>query len=206
MDAPRPYHHGDLRRVLLETAAELVVEVGPNAWSLREVARRAGVSHSAPAHHFGDRPGLIRALATEGFVELGRVLLAADADPSLPVLTRHAMSAEAYVTFATTHPGHYDVMFRRREFELDDAFIEAAAIAYGALRSLVVEILDADDPHGQDVEDLTLASWSMVHGVASLANLGMLAAEGPSRERTVASAVDAVVGVLMTGIEARQRG
>ena len=70
----RPYHHGNLRAVLLEAALAEIAERGPQALSLRELARRAGVSHAAPAHHFGDKPGLLTAIAAEGFRRLAVVL------------------------------------------------------------------------------------------------------------------------------------
>ena len=69
-----PYHHGDLRRTLLDTALDAVAEHGPAALSLRDVARRAGVSHAAPAHHFGDKTGLLTALAAEGWSGLADAL------------------------------------------------------------------------------------------------------------------------------------
>ncbi len=67
MTDTRAYHHGDLRRALLAAALEAIEESGPAALSLRDLARRAGVSHAAPAHHFGDKAGLLTALAAEGF-------------------------------------------------------------------------------------------------------------------------------------------
>ncbi|HEY4419033.1 MAG TPA: TetR family transcriptional regulator, partial [Pseudonocardia sp.] len=69
-----PYHHGDLRRALLDTALQAVAEQGPAAISLRDVARRAGVSHAAPTHHFGDKTGLLTALAAEGWSLLADAL------------------------------------------------------------------------------------------------------------------------------------
>jgi AcrR family transcriptional regulator len=66
----RPYHHGDLRRALLEAAVQAIAEVGPAAVSLRDLARRVGVSHAAPAHHFGDKAGLLTAVAADGFRRL----------------------------------------------------------------------------------------------------------------------------------------
>ena len=77
MAAERPYHHGDLERALKAAAVDLITEVGPAGFSLREVARRAGVSHAAPAHHFGDSRGLLTALAVDGFRHLATQLAAA---------------------------------------------------------------------------------------------------------------------------------
>src|SRR6202158_6336655 len=97
------YHHGDLKAVILSEAAKLVAERGADGVSLRELARAAGVSHAAPAHHFTDRRGLFTALATAGFRMLAAALT--DARP------RFVDAALAYVRFAIEHPGHYAVMF-----------------------------------------------------------------------------------------------
>jgi AcrR family transcriptional regulator len=100
-----PYHHGDLRRALLDTALAAVAEHGPAAVSLRDVARRAGVSHAAPTHHFGDKTGLLTALAAEGWTLLADALTAtARRDP------RFSELGVAYVMFAVAHPAHFAVM------------------------------------------------------------------------------------------------
>jgi AcrR family transcriptional regulator len=71
----RPYHHGDLRRAVLDAAVAAIAESGPAALSLRDLARRAEVSHAAPAHHFGDKAGVLTALAAEGYALLADALL-----------------------------------------------------------------------------------------------------------------------------------
>src|SRR5688500_9033811 len=95
------YHHGDLRQAVLGTAGEMMEKEGLAALSMREVARRAGVSHNAPYRHFPDRDSLLRALAAEGFERLG------DALQSRP---RREMG-EAYVDFALAHPERFRLMF-----------------------------------------------------------------------------------------------
>src|SRR5213080_824442 len=75
---PRPYHHGDLRRALMRAALDAIVEGGPANLSLRDLARRAGVSHAAPAHHFGDKAGLLTSIAAEGYRRLAGSLGARD--------------------------------------------------------------------------------------------------------------------------------
>src|SRR5215207_9150348 len=98
------YHHGTLPDALLKATAQLVLESGVSGLSLREVARRAGVSHGAPAHHFGDKAGLLTALATQGFELLGDEMEATAA-------RRDFLEAGlAYVRFATGHPAHFQVM------------------------------------------------------------------------------------------------
>lgn len=100
----RAYHHGDLRRALLAAALEAIEEVGPTALSLRDLARRAGVSHAAPAHHFGDKAGLLTALAAQGFDLLAQALVQAGDDL--------LEAGVAYVDFAVRHRAYFEVMFR----------------------------------------------------------------------------------------------
>src|SRR6202008_2976409 len=118
------YHHGDLRAAILTEAARLVAERGADGVSLRQLAREAGVSHAAPAHHFTDRRGLFTALAAEGFSLLAEALEAARGD--------FANAALAYVRFAIEHPGHYAVMFDRSLVDAGDADLVAAQATAGA--------------------------------------------------------------------------
>src|SRR5947207_11340311 len=101
------YHHGDLRRALMAAAIEAIGEHGPAAVSLRDLARRANVSHAAPAHHFKDKAGLLTAIAVDGYDMLGDALRA-DAGQAGPLLDVGA----SYVRFALEHPAHFEVMFR----------------------------------------------------------------------------------------------
>ena len=118
------YHHGDLRAVILTAAARLVAERGADQVSLRVLARDAGVSHAAPAHHFTDRRGLFTALATQGFLLLAEALIGAR--------PQFADAALAYVRFAIEHPGHYQVMFNKSLLDNSDAELAAAEAAAGA--------------------------------------------------------------------------
>jgi AcrR family transcriptional regulator len=155
----RTYHHGDLRAVILAQAATLVAERGADGISLRELARAAGVSHAAPAHHFTDRRGLFTALAAEGFRLLAAALT--DARP------RFIDAAKAYVRFALDHPGHYEVMFDKSLFDDDDPELRQAADAAGAELNRGVTTL-ADQQAHADPEGAALAAWSLVHGFAQL--------------------------------------
>ncbi|MEV0299437.1 TetR/AcrR family transcriptional regulator [Nocardia sp. NPDC050710] len=160
------YHHGDLRATILAAAAEQIATDGVDAISLRGLARRAGVSHAAPAHHFGDRAGLITALAIEGFD-----LLAAELERAGPDLREVAV---AYIRFALNHPGHFDVMFRRDLLRADDSRLTEARTRSGAaLRGGVAELqADRPRPHQRATQ---LAAWSLVHGFAALWREGALA-------------------------------
>lgn len=153
------YHHGDLRAVILAETANLVAERGADGVSLRELARAAGVSHAAPAHHFGDRRGLFTALAAEGFQILTAELT--DARPEF------VDAAKAYVRFALAHPGHFEVMFDKSLFDAADERVQqASAAAYLELNRGVGTLAD---PHAAaDPEGAALAAWSMVHGFAQL--------------------------------------
>ncbi len=153
------YHHGDLRATILAHAADLVAERGADGISLRELARAAGVSHAAPAHHFGDRRGLFTALATEGFRILATEL--AGARPEF------IDAAKAYVRFALEHRGHFEVMFDKSLYDdADPQLLEASAGADAELRAGVATLTD---PHAlADPAGAALAAWSMVHGFAQL--------------------------------------
>src|SRR6266545_4828439 len=104
------YHHGDLRHALLESALAIVSEEGVRDVSLREVARRAGVTYAAPYHHFADKSALLAAVGAQGFEGLIEELERAQARSENLERQLLAMS-EAYLTFARTHPSHYRVMF-----------------------------------------------------------------------------------------------
>ena len=153
------YHHGDLKTVILSQAAALVAERGADGISLRELARAAGVSHAAPAHHFTDRRGLFTALATEGFHLLAAALT--DARP------KFIDAARAYVRFALDHPGHYAVMWDKSLYDDTDAALVAAEAAASAELSRGVGTLT--DPKAKaDPDGAALAAWSLVHGFSLL--------------------------------------
>jgi AcrR family transcriptional regulator len=153
------YHHGDLKAVILAEAATLVAERGADGISLRELARAAGVSHAAPAHHFTDRRGLFTALAAEGWRKLADALAGARPD--------FTDAALAYVRFAIDHPGHYAVMFDRSLVGPEDPELVAAQDAAGA--ELVQGVGTLDDPRAKDdPQAAALAAWSLVHGFSLL--------------------------------------
>ncbi|MGW8489502.1 TetR/AcrR family transcriptional regulator [Streptomyces sp. NPDC055886] len=161
----RTYHHGDLRRAILAAALDAIAAEGPAALSLRDLARRAGVSHAAPAHHFKDRTGLLTAVAAEGYA------LFADALAGAPDLRERGV---AYVRFAATHPAHFQVMFQPDLHRADDPDLLAArARATEALRAGVADL----PPGGRGADDRLagVAAWSLAHGFATLLLSGNLA-------------------------------
>ena len=156
------YHHGDLRRALLDAAAAAIAEDGPAALSLRDLARRAGVSHAAPTHHFGDKKGLLTALATEGYDGLSQALQDARAQTG-----SFLEMGVAYVRYATTHRAHFEVMWRPDLYHADDAALAAARDRSGeALTSGLADLPDGQP--GPDLEEAGLAAWSLAHGFATL--------------------------------------
>ncbi|WP_067533873.1 TetR/AcrR family transcriptional regulator [Nocardia crassostreae] len=159
------YHHGDLQATILAAAADQIATEGVDSLSLRGLARRAEVSHAAPAHHFGDRAGLLTALAIDGFTLLATQFKAAAGD--------FREVAVAYITFALRHPGHFEVMFRRELLHADNPELAAARNrSAAALRTGVTALRPEDTPRHQ--RDAQLAAWSLVHGFASLWHEGAL--------------------------------
>jgi AcrR family transcriptional regulator len=176
------YHHGDLRATLLEEAIAIVREHGLEFVSIREVARRARVSHAAPAHHFGNKSGLLTALAAQGYDRLADVMrdAIAGAGATTPQDDLDTMG-RAYVAFALDHPEHFAVMFRTEAVNRDDAeYRRATDRAYGPLLDVVTR---AAKEGCLDADPLVVgaAAWSLVHGLASLWMSGRL------QERTGAS-------------------
>lgn len=182
------YHHGDLRQALLDEAARVVEREGVGALSLRELARRLGVSHAAPAHHFPDRTALLAELARDGF-ERFRDALAGAARRTRDPFERLEAVGRAYVSFALEHPGRFRVMFGR---ELAEAKPPAAAAlgpaggaAWEVLLGTVRDVLDARGGRGDagpDLDGVAFACWSTVHGAAMLWLDGPLRLELPPAE------------------------
>jgi len=157
------YHHGDLHRVLIDAALELIAERGPNAVSLRDLARAAGVSHAAPAHHFGDKAGLFTAIATQG-QRLLADRLAADLATGQDLRRLGA----SYVRFAAEHPSHFEVMYRQDLCHPDDPELTAARTRTGDL------LRSAIPGDGRAADRRMLAAWSIAHGFATLRRTGNL--------------------------------
>lgn len=150
------YHHGDLRRTIVAAAVEAIAESGLDGWSLRELARRAGVSHAAPAHHFGDKTGVFTAIAVEGFTLLAEALEAAAAD--------FLETGLAYVEFAVGHPVHFAVMFQPGLYRRDDEAVRVAETRAGD----VLRKGARAQAKGSTAEHATIAAWSIAHGFAGL--------------------------------------
>ena len=164
------YHHGNLRQELLDTAVQVIADRGVAAVTLRGLAAASSVSHAAPAHHFGDKAGLLTALATEGFERLGETLAAAGGD--------FLEAGLAYVRFAVDHPAHFEVMFQPTLYHADDVALVAA-------RARASELLGASSRGAAPSEasagrrrDVALAGWCLMHGFASLVRTGAITPDG----------------------------
>jgi AcrR family transcriptional regulator len=159
---PKPYHHGHLRQALIDAAVAEVEAVGPAALSLREIARRAGVSHGAPAHHFHDKAGVFTAIATEAF-RLASETIGVVAEGQFGFLDGGA----AYIAFALAHPGHFAVMLRPDLYHHDDPELSLARDeAFNVLYSSAGHLFGL--PEDEDVTGVVLAGWSLSHGFATL--------------------------------------
>jgi AcrR family transcriptional regulator len=160
----------DVRRALLDAAADLVRRRGPGLVSLRETARQAGVSHAAPAHHFRDKAGLLTALATEGYRGLAQSIETAIAAAAATDARQrlHAVGV-GYVRFALERPAQFEIMFRMELLRPQEpGFGAEADRAYGLLIGTIEQAAREGRLRGRDPGRVALAAWSMVHGFASL--------------------------------------
>jgi AcrR family transcriptional regulator len=202
---PAPYHHGDLRRALIDTALTMVTEEGAWNFTLREVARRAGVSHAAPYNHFADKSALLAEVATLGFQALRRQMEAARRQPRS---ARQAMLgiATAYIRFGVEHPAHYRLMFgpdfaeRGRHPTLD----EAGDATFAVLTTALERGQAAGEIRRGSVPDQALAAWSLVHGLTTLLIDQRLSILGVSTAEAERQARLACTG-LIEGLEAPDR-
>jgi AcrR family transcriptional regulator len=169
IDNARPYHHGNLAAVLRQAAWDIVGEAGVRGLSLRECARRANVSHSAPAHHFGSMENLLSEIAADGYERMATIISAVQSELDDAVLG----CGIGYVKFATTYPHHFRLMFGRdgaprtlpRLLESSEATLQ---LLRETLRKAWVE-LNGAEPGAVLLDQRTFLAWSAAHGYASLA-------------------------------------
>ena len=202
----RRYHHGDLRRTLIDAALAIVERAGPGALSLRELARKAGVSHAAPYRHFESREALLVELASEGFRGLAAESQALAGDIRDPEARLRALGV-AYVRYAVAHPGHFRVMFSS---EIHDGGEQPELAAAGAptLEALVDAIAAAQAAgvvKGDDARAQAVPAWALMHGLAMLVVDRQL---GPLMEGTPAvdGLAERLVDVFLHGVGVRPGG
>jgi AcrR family transcriptional regulator len=171
------YHHGNLRRVLLDGALAAIAEKGAVNMSLRDVARRAGVSHAAPAHHFGDKRGLLTVIAVEGFDGLTEATAAAAGD--------HVAGGLAWIRWALAHPAHYEVMFSPSLLRLDDPELVRARTAGTGILLTSVRSRGVGEA---EVIPAAIASMSWAHGFIGLWQTNNLTGLGDPIDLALSSA------------------
>ncbi|MGE0785238.1 MAG: TetR/AcrR family transcriptional regulator [Sandaracinaceae bacterium] len=203
------YHHGDLRTALIEASLALIEEGGVQALSLRQAAKRAGVSAAAPYHHFPNRGALLAAIATDGFRLLGAEMNDAVRDAAIGA-PRLTACGGAYVRFARKHPAHFRVMFRP-ELADPEAFPELHAASEPVFQTLVTNIAAGQAngfvPQGP-LHAYVLLAWSVTHGLSALIVDGPLGAGFDKVDYSVDEMGDVVVDmfaqVLMAAAKAHR--
>ncbi len=193
----RAYHHGDLKRVIIETAQDMLREEKGWQFTLREVARRAGVSHAAPYKHFPDKSALLAELATLGFNEMGRQIALELERQFRSPHAEFIAASKAYIRFGTTTPSLYRLMFSadvdKSSFpNLDEAGNNAFALLLG--------ILDRGQKSGalkkQPVRAQAAAAWSLLHGFTMLSIDGQLL-----HDKVGTKPIDVVLTCMLEGFE-----
>ena len=209
----RPYHHGNLRQALVQTAADLARERGPQGVVLREVARRTGVSHNAAYRHFTDRDQLLGEVAVDGMARLADHMRAATAevdDPDPVVAARQRLSAtgRAYVGFALAEPGFFAVAFAEAAHDLmaetigsQDPVAPSDADPYALLNLALDDLVAVGAVTAERREGAEVACWAAVHGFAQL-HLGPLR-EVPAEQR--AQHLEAMLTVIEQGLVQAER-
>ncbi len=172
--ATKPYHHGNLRAALLEEAARIVDERGVQALSLRELARAVGVSHGAPRRHFADKQSLLEALAEDGFIRLERAMREAVADDSRPFTDRLDDLGRTYLRFATQHGALVELMFAIKHRPGSERVREAGERAFQAPLQLFADAQARGEIVDGDAEAIASLAFATIHGLASLANAGVV--------------------------------
>lgn len=196
-----PYHHGDLSRALVKAAEELLTERGVEGFTLRECARRAGVSHAAPAHHFGDIEGLLTEVAASGFDQLTAAILKAKSQENDPARWM-VLGNLTYVQFAIDHPALFRLMFHSARVDWESERLRSAgAAAFATLKAALAGLRGATDkdvmpPEAWRDPEL-LEQWALIHGLATLTMEGQL--QGTKKRLT-----DALRKVLELNVAALQ--
>ena len=167
---PTAYHHGDLRRHLISIALEMIEESGAVELTLRGIAKRAGVSHTAPYRHFSDKEDLLTGVAREGvslmLSEINERLDASAGDP----LTRFKLCGLSYIDFAIHHPAHFRVMFARPRngVAVPDELKPESSLFFQLFIDVISECWEQKLLQGASPHRIALSAWSQVHGFALL--------------------------------------
>jgi AcrR family transcriptional regulator len=169
--AERPFHHGNLRNVLLDSAESVLRQRGVDELSLRELAREAGVSHGAPRSHFIDRKALLDALAERGFLRLASVMRkAADGEREYAEVLR--ASARAYVGFAVSNAALIDLMFAAKMDEPPASLLAAAEHLFSTISDIMHEGIDSGAFSDHQIDRITLLMSATMQGISTFVAAG----------------------------------
>ncbi len=192
----RPYHHGDLRRTIIETALDMLRDDKNWQFTLREVARRAGVSHAAPYKHFPDKAALLVELAMIGFDRLREALAGAKPEAPQSLLEEIMPISLAYVAFGTDNPALYRLMFSAEEGRSVGMHLDQRALA---VFDIVLDMLGRGQAAGtirkRPVRGQATAAWALIHGITLLAIDGLLVPE-----KVGSAPLDAAIATLVEGL------
>jgi AcrR family transcriptional regulator len=172
----KSYHHGDLKNALIQAGIKILAEEGIEGFSLRKVAREAGVTHSAPYAHFADKQAMIAAISTDGYRKVyERINAVVDQFPEDP-LRQFIETAWVYVSFGFDEPDHFKITFsgsveREREYP---ALVEMTGKTFDALRQLIIRCQQADLIDGGEPDLAAVTVWGFVHGFVHLIQEGMV--------------------------------
>lgn len=175
------YHHPDLREAMIRVAQDLLESEGPSGWTVRAAARIAGVSSGAPYRHFADKDTLLAAVAARGFEELLSEMQTQTEKADGPPGARLEAAAEAYLSFALSKPGRYQVMFGREiaNRKLHPGLCDAADRTFEAISNEVQRAQNAGVIRSdRSAPQLAAGAWSMLHGLSDLLLNGRLGEEG----------------------------
>jgi len=204
--SPGPYHHGDLERALIAAGLEIVEQEGIEALSLRAVARRAKVSHTAPYHHFASKSELLAAVAAAGFDQM----VAAIRSQTLPAPPLDAFDpllavGRGYVAFAIRNPSIFRLMFRPELTRPSEhpRLLAAEARAFSALHAAIVVAQQAGALSGRDPRPPAAFAWSSVHGLAML-HLDGVFAETPLGKLNIKKLASQINEAIIAGLRAQQ--
>lgn len=183
------------RRRILDVSIDLVRERGVRAVSFREVARRAGMSHQTPYHHFGNHQGILRAIAEEGFIALRAALQAADEDEAEPI-DALCRAGCAYVQLAIDSPGHFRVMFDPTT-HADVPKPNEGDLTHRVLQAIAARVVEAGLGRGLDAATLADLCFSTAHGAATLLVEGALRVDDDETPADVAERVVTALSELL---------
>jgi AcrR family transcriptional regulator len=201
---PGRYHHGDLRRALLQEAVHVIQAQGVETLTLRSVGERLGVSRTALYRHFADKSALLAAVAREGFRTLRLELLAAWRASGWEAFEAMGL---VYIRFAVANPSHYRVMFGGFvKGHPDPELVEEATGAFQALVDAIAALQQAGTFRGDDPRQLARVIWALVHGVAMLAIDGQIEHQGATVDSVARLALERLrTGVITTREHAEAR-